>query len=60
MGNSYIWDYIYSCAVGNATLSDCRPVWDLGVIGSFLLLALLTFLILVTTRVREDARLAAH
>ena len=61
MGNlSFIWDYVYSCAAGNAALSDCRPVLEFSVISTFLLLALLTFLILVMTRVREESRLAAH
>ena len=56
----FIWDYVYSCALGNPAVSDCRPVWEFGAISSFLLLAVLTFLILVTTRVREESRLAAH
>ena len=58
--NAFIWDYVHSCTVGIFTLSDCRPVWEFGVISTFLLLALITFLILVTTRVREESRLAAH
>ena len=56
----FIWDYVYSCAFAGSAVPDCRPVWEFGTISSFLLLAVLTFLILVTTRVREESRLAAH
>ena len=55
--HGFIWDYVHACAVGNSTLSDCRPLWEFGVISTFLLLAVVTFFILVTTRVREESRL---
>ena len=58
--NSFIWDYVHSCTIGTSSLSDCRPVWEFGAISTFLLLAFITFLILVTTRVREESRLVAH
>ena len=49
--------YVLSCAAGKSAYSDCTPVWHLGAIGVFLLLAVVTFLILVCVRLREDARL---
>ena len=57
---SIIWEYVRSCAAGTSAFSDCGPVWQFGAIGTFLLLAVLTFFILVATRRREESRLATH
>jgi hypothetical protein len=42
----FIIEYMRSCAGGTLGISDCGPVWQLGLIAAFLVLALATLLIL--------------
>jgi hypothetical protein len=55
-----VWEYIVSCAAGTSAYADCTPVRQFSAIGAFLVLAVVTFLILVRVRRREDSRLATH
>jgi hypothetical protein len=48
-----IIEYVRSCTAGALGTSDCGPVWQLGVIAAFLVLAIVTLVIL---RVRAAAR----
>ena len=48
-----IIEYVRSCTAGALGMSDCGPVWQLGTIASFLVLAIVTLIIL---RLRAAAR----
>jgi hypothetical protein len=51
MGNQdFILSYVQSCTSGKLGLSECGPIWQLGVIAVFLLVAVLT---LIAMRVRS-------
>ena len=41
-----IIEYVRSCTAGALGASDCRPVWQLGVIAAFLVAAIVTLVIL--------------
>ena len=41
-----IVEYVRSCTAGALGMSDCGPVWQLGVIAGFLVLAIVTLVIL--------------
>ena len=41
-----IIEYVRSCAAGTLRMSDCGPVWQLGVIAAFLVVAVVTLVIL--------------
>jgi len=41
-----IVEYVRSCTTGALGVSDCGPVWQLGVIAAFLVAAIVTLLIL--------------
>ena len=61
MGDShFIWEYVQTCAVGDLPSTDCTPVWEFGALSALLLLAVLTFYILVTGRHQGETRLASH
>ncbi len=46
-------EYVRSCTAGTLAMSDCGQVWQLGVIASFLVIAIVTLIIL---RLRAAAR----
>ena len=48
-----IIEYVRSCTAGALGISDCGPVWQLGIIAAFLVLAITT---LVVLRLRAAAR----
>ena len=39
-------EYVRSCTAGALGMSDCGPVWQLGVIAGFLVLAIATLVVL--------------
>jgi hypothetical protein len=41
-----IIEYVRSCAVGSLGMSDCGPVWQLGVIAAFLVIAVTALVVL--------------
>ena len=47
--NNFVLRYVQDCIGGQLTLSDCGPVWQLGVI-AVLLAAAILFLILLVMR----------
>jgi len=46
-------EYVRSCTAGTLGVSDCGPVWQLGIIAAFLAAAIVT---LVVLRLRAAAR----
>ena len=48
-----IVEYVRSCTAGALGVSDCGPVWQLGIIAAFLVAAIATFVVL---RLRAAAR----
>jgi hypothetical protein len=46
-------EYVRSCTAGSLGMSDCGPVWQLGIIVAFLVVAIATLLVL---RLRAAAR----
>ena len=46
-------EYVRSCTAGTLGMSDCGPVWQLGVIAAFLVIAVAT---LVALRLRAIAQ----
>ena len=51
-----VWEYVVSCAAGTSSYADCAPFRQFSAIGAFLVLAMVTFLILVRVRRREESR----
>lgn len=47
-----IIEYLRSCTAGSLGMSDCAPVWQLGIIAAFLVGAIVT---LVVLRLRRGA-----
>jgi hypothetical protein len=41
-----IVSYIQSCTSGRLSLSDCGPIWQLGVIAALLLIAVVALLVM--------------
>lgn len=55
MGTKYfVLMYIQSCTSGKLGVSDCGPIWQLGVIAALLLVAIVMLLVL---RLRSHSRL---
>jgi len=52
-------EYVRSCTAGTLGMSDCGPVWQLGVIGAFLVIAVAT-LVVLRLRAVAQARSAAE
>ena len=42
----FIIEYVRSCTAGALGISDCGPVWQLGVIAAFLVAAIVTLAVL--------------
>ena len=51
-------EYVRSCTAGTLGMSDCGPVWQLGVIAAFLVIAVAT-LVVLRLRAVAQARSAA-
>jgi len=49
---NFILTYVQSCTSGKLAVSDCGPIWQMGVIGVFLVAAVLA---LVVMRLRSRA-----
>jgi len=41
-----VMEYVRSCTAGTLGMSDCGPVWQLGVIAAFLVIAVATLVVL--------------
>jgi len=54
-----VMEYVRSCTAGTLGMSDCGPVWQLGVIAAFLVIAVAT-LVLLRLRAVAQARSAAE
>lgn len=52
-------EYVRSCTAGTLGMSDCGPVWQLGVIATFLVIAVAT-LVVLRLRAVAQARSAAE
>ena len=52
-----IIEYVRSCTAGALGMSDCGPVWQLGIIAAFLMSAIMT---LVVLRLRAAAAARAQ
>ncbi|HLF38591.1 MAG TPA: hypothetical protein VI545_02830 [Burkholderiales bacterium] len=52
-----IIEYVRSCTAGALGMSDCGPVWQLGIIAAFLMAAIMT---LVVLRLRAAAAARAQ
>ena len=52
-------EYVRSCTAGTLGMSDCGPVWQLGVIAAFLVIAVAT-LVVLRLRAVAQARIAAE
>jgi len=52
-----IIEYVRSCTAGALGMSDCGPVWQLGVIAAFLVIAI-TALVVLRLRAIAQARSA--
>jgi hypothetical protein len=52
-------EYVRSCTAGTLGMSDCGPVWQLGVIAAFLVIAVAT-LVVLRLRAVAQARSAAE
>jgi len=50
-----IIEYVRSCTAGALGMSDCGPVWQLGVIAAFLVIAI-TALVVLRLRAIAQAR----
>ncbi len=48
-----IWIYMQMCATGKLTVPECEPVWQLGIIGVFLMSAVT---LLIVLRIRAYAK----
>ena len=53
IGNlDFIWHYVGSCANGTLRLSECGPVWQLGVIAFLICIGII---VLIALRARSPA-----
>jgi len=52
-------EHVRSCTAGTLGMSDCGPVWQLGVIAAFLVIAVAT-LVVLRLRAVAQARSAAE
>ena len=46
VGENFLIGYVKTCTSGQLPLSECGPVWQLGIIGVLLVLAVLTLVAL--------------
>jgi hypothetical protein len=45
-GNSFVWSYLQMCGTGKLPLSDCGPVWQIGIIAVILTSAIALLIVL--------------
>jgi hypothetical protein len=50
LGQQFLLGYVEACSSGMLPLSECDPVWELGIIGVLLILALLSLTFSVRSR----------
>ena len=50
LGQQFLLGYVEACSSGMLPLSECDPVWELGIIGVLLILALLSLVFSVRSR----------
>jgi hypothetical protein len=50
LSQQFLFGYIEACSSGMLPLSECDPVWELGIIGALLILALLSLVFSVHSR----------
>ena len=50
LGQQFLLGYVEACSSGMLPLSECDPVWELGIIGALLVLALLSLAFSVRSR----------
>jgi hypothetical protein len=48
-------EYVRSCTAGTLGMSDCGPVWQLGVIAAFLVIAVATLVVLRLRAVAQSS-----
>jgi hypothetical protein len=48
-------EYVRSCTAGTLGMSDCQPVWQLGVIAAFLVIAVATLVVLRLRAVAQSS-----
>jgi hypothetical protein len=46
MIDQFIFGYVQACTAGKLPLTECGPVWQLGIIGALLVAAVLTLAVL--------------
>ena len=51
-------EYVKSCTAGTLGMSDCGPVWQLGVIAAFLVIAVATLVVLRLRAVAQSRSVA--
>jgi hypothetical protein len=49
-GQEFVISYVKTCTSGQLPLSECGPVWQLGIIGVLLVFAVLTLVALRVSR----------
>ena len=49
-GQGFVASYVQACTGGQLPLSECGPVWQLGIIAALLVLAVLTLVALRVVR----------
>lgn len=55
LGQQLVLGYVEACSSGMLPLSECDPVWELGVIGVLLIVALLSLTFSVHSRNKRTA-----
>lgn len=50
LGQQLVLGYVEACSSGMLPLSECDPVWELGIIGALLIVALLSLVFSVRSR----------
>ena len=43
---NFIWSYVQMCSAGKLPLSDCGPVWQIGIIAAILVCAIVFLIVL--------------
>lgn len=52
----FVLDYVSACTGGNLPLSECGPVWQLGIIAALLVAAVLSLVVLRALAHMKSAR----
>ena len=51
----FVLAYVQSCTAGDLGMSECGPVWQLGIIAALLLIAIVTLALLRLRRPSQNA-----